>query len=208
MAKINISSTQLQRYELIKKTLNREITNGEAALLLHISKRNLIRLKNKVKQLGIKGLEHGNIGKPGHNRIKEEEKELIISLVKEKYLDFTPTLATEKLTENHNIKHDPKTIARVLLDAGVWQKNRILKSKKKEVHRTWRLRRFHYGELIQFDGSYEYWLENRNNTGRLCLLAGIDDATKEKIFPPYFPDRPTVKYKMILPSLLTINTIN
>ena len=44
-------------------------------------------------------------------------------------------------------------------------------------HRAWRLRRANYGELVQFDGSYEHWFENRNGTAEVCLLAAIDDAT-------------------------------
>jgi len=30
--------------------------------------------------------------------------------------------------------------------------------------------------MIQYDGSYEHWLEDRGGTGEICLLAGIDDA--------------------------------
>lgn len=52
---------------------------------------------------------------------------------------------------------------------------------KRKTHRrrsAWRERRSVYGEMIQFDGSYEYWLEDRGKTGEMCLLAGIDDATR------------------------------
>lgn len=173
---INTSAKNLYRYELIKRVIRGELTNGAAALLLHLSKRNFIRLKNRVKRLGIKGLEHGNKGKVGHNKVAKEEEVLITYLVQQNYLDFTPTFTAEKLFELHNIKHDPKTIARILIDAGIWQKKAV-KHKAKQTHRTWRQRRQHYGELIQFDGSYEYWLEDRNGSGRMCLLAGIDDAS-------------------------------
>jgi transposase-like protein len=51
------------------------------------------------------------------------------------------------------------------------------KSKKKETHREWRQRKSSKGEMIQYDGSYEHWFEDRG--GEVCLLAGIDDANSE-----------------------------
>jgi hypothetical protein len=54
--------------------------------------------------------------------------------------------------------------------------------KKVFVHRAWRERRSCYGEMIQFDGSYEHWFEDREKSGEVCLLAGIDDATGRLVF--------------------------
>lgn len=52
-------------------------------------------------------------------------------------------------------------------------------TRTKTIHRTWRERRAHRGELIQFDGSYHDWFEGRGETNEQCLLAAIDDATSE-----------------------------
>ncbi len=38
-----------------------------------------------------------------------------------------------------------------------------------------------FGELVQFDGSYEWWLEKRFPF-KLCLLAAIDDATGKILY--------------------------
>src|SRR3989338_9893915 len=71
------------------------------------------------------------------------------------------------------IFHDPKTIRQIMIGEGLWKP----KSKKKSSpHRAWRERRSSYGEMIQFDGSYEHWFEDREGSGEVCLLAGIDDA--------------------------------
>jgi len=125
-----------------------------------------------VKKSGAQGLIHGNRGKPSPNRLPDSERKRIVALVSEKYLDFTPTFAAEKLSEVHGITHDPKTIQSVLVEANIWIK-RV--KRKKEQHRAWRERRPAYGDLIQFDGSYEHWFEERG--GESCLLAAIDDAT-------------------------------
>jgi len=103
-----------------------------------------------------------------------KEQERIKMLLHERYADFKPTFASEKLRENHYLDHDPKTIRQIMINEGLWQPKR---KEKISVHRAWRERRSHYGEMIQFDGSYEHWLEDRAGTGELCLLAAIDDAT-------------------------------
>ncbi|MCH8285690.1 hypothetical protein IIB79_04090, partial [candidate division KSB1 bacterium] len=60
-----------------------------------------------------------------------------------------------------------------MIEQGLWKPKRT----KKDTHRRWRQRKASFGEMIQFDGSYEHWLEDRGNTGEICLLAAIDDAT-------------------------------
>ena len=135
-------------------------------------------MKFKVQQCGPNGLIHGNRGKESHNRIDGDKKKKIIRLLHKRYHDFKPTFANEKLSENHGLNHDPKTIRQIMIDEGLW-KPRI--RKKSYVHRAWRERKSCYGEMIQFDGSYEYWFEKRNGTAEVCLLASIDDATGKVI---------------------------
>ena len=53
-----------------------------------------------------------------------------------------------------------------MIGEGLWKP----KSKKKSSpHRAWRERRSSYGEMIQFDGSYERWFEDREGSGEVCL---------------------------------------
>src|SRR3989344_3308178 len=49
--------------------------------------------------------------------------------------------------------------------------------KKEEEHREWPQRKASYGEMIQYDGSYEHWFEDRG--GESCLLASIEDANSK-----------------------------
>ena len=57
-----------------------------------------------------------------------------------------------------------------MITEGLW----IPKKHKKPDYRRLRPRKEHYGEMEQFDGSYEYWFEDRGPY--CCLLAAIDDA--------------------------------
>ena len=174
MTLITMSAKELDRFQIIKKLIDKHLNGTEASHLLTLSVRQVKRLKAKVKQGGAKGLVHGNRGRTSNHRLPAKEQERIKMLLHERYADFKPTFASEKLRENHHLDHDPKTICQIMINEGLWQPKR---KEKISVHRAWRERRSHYGEMIQFDGSYEHWLEDRAGTGELCLLAAIDDAT-------------------------------
>lgn len=170
---IHMSKKELLSYEIIQQLVQRKINGTEAANLLGITTRHVRRLKQRVRVGGASALAHALRGKRGNRRLPQAQRERIQKLVSERYSDFSPTFAAEKLSEQHRIDHDPKTIQAIMAEAGLWK----LKKDKQNIHRAWRERRAHYGELIQFDGSYHHWLEDRGGTGELCLLAAIDDAT-------------------------------
>ena len=193
-----MSKKELNRYEIIKRLIRKEINCPKAASLLSLSVRQIKRLKLRVKQDGVKGLLHASRGKSSHNRLGEEERTKIVKLLHQHYHDFGPTFASEKLFEEHQLKHDPKTIRQIMIDEELW------KPKKKEnrsIHRQWRERKSAYGEMIQFDGSYEHWLEVRGSSGEICLLAAIDDATGRLVMAEF------ASHEGILPSLISGKSI-
>lgn len=170
---IIMSTKEVKKYDIIKKVISKELNGSEAAELLDLTVRHIRRLKNKVDKVGIKGLIHGNRGKPGNRRMPEEEKDKIADLIKQKYPDFGPTLATEKLFELDKIERSPSAVRVLMIKEEIWKP----KQKKKEERRQWRQRKAAKGEMTQYDGSYENWLEDR--APKCCLLAAIDDADSE-----------------------------
>lgn len=168
---ITMSQKEVKKYDIIQKVINKELKGSEAADLLNLTTRQIRRIKKKVIVDGIKGLAHGNRGKASNRKIPDKACQEIVALLRKNYADFGPTLATEKLEEVHGIEYDPKTIRSIMIAEELWTP----KSKKKEKHREWRQRKVHEGEMIQYDGSYEHWLEDRG--GEQCLLASIDDAS-------------------------------
>jgi len=187
---ITMSLKEVKRYDIIKKIINKELKGSEASRIIGLSTRQVRRLKAKVRVKGIKGLIHGNRGKPSNHRLPEKERQQIETLIREKYHDFGPLLASEKLNELHQINRDKGTIRSIMIKEGLWQPH----TKKKELHRSWRQRKASKGELIQYDGSYEYWFEQRGE--KCCLLASIDDATSEvtAIFDDHEGVKPTFNY--------------
>ncbi len=168
---ITMSQKEVKKYDIIKKLINKEINGTEAAKILNITGRHIRRLKKKVKENGAGGLTHGNRGEIGNRGMPKKEKYKIIELLHRHYYDFGPLLASEKLEKRHNIKRSKETVRAIMIAEELWKPKR----KKKEKHRSWRQRKASYGELLQYDGSYEYWFENRGE--KCCLLACIDDAT-------------------------------
>ena len=167
---IIMSQKEINRYDIIKKVINKELNGVDAVELLNLSARHVRRIKKRVKEKGMKGLIHGNRGRTSNRKMPDQERQNIISLIKEYYSDFGPLLASEKLEEQHKIKRDKRTVRAIMIKEGIWKP----KAKKKEKHREWRQRKASYGEMIQYDGSYEYLFEYRGD--KCCLLASIDDA--------------------------------
>lgn len=176
---ISMSAKELRTVQTIRDLIKKRITAPVAAEKLGMTERHIFRLKARMKKKGTKALAHQSRGKSGRHIVPKSEQNKIIKIIKADYSDFTPTLAAEKLDEDHNIKRDRKTIAKIMREAGLLalKKNRSVPV----THRAWRERKESFGMLIQFDGSYEAWLEDRftNPDGghELCLLAAIDDAT-------------------------------
>ena len=119
---------------------------------------------------GIKGLAHGNRGKIGNRRMDAKIAERAEKYIKEKYFNFGPTLAAEKLSECDNIKLSRETARKVMVKMGLWK---IKPRKIGKKHYRWRARKDNFGEMEQFDGSYHYWFGGFET----CLLLSVDDAT-------------------------------
>lgn len=170
---IIMSQKEASRYDIIQKAIKKEVKGTEAAQILNLTTRHIRRLKKKVEEKGLQGLIHAGRGKPSPRRIPGKEKGKITKLLRKHYPDFGPTFAAEKLEEIHKIKRDPKTIRAIMIAEQLWKP----KIKKKQEYHSWRQRRAAFGELEQYDGSYEYWFEDRGP--KCCLLAAIDDAKGE-----------------------------
>ena len=169
---IPMSKKEVNRYDIIKRLLRKEINGSEASQMLAVTARHIRRLKRRVKESGAKGLIHHARGAKGNRAMPESERSRIASLLHKRYADFKPTFASEKLDELHNIQRDPKTIRSIMTAEGLWKPKQ---RRAKDEHRQWRERKACFGEMEQFDGSYEHWFEDRGP--EFCLLASMDDAT-------------------------------
>ncbi|MCV9967695.1 ISNCY family transposase [Pararhizobium sp. BT-229] len=170
MGLIAMSERDLQRIEILSKVIAGRMTLVSAAHVLALSERQVRRLLERIRPTGAASIRHKAIGRPSNNRISDGVRDYAVTLVRERYADFGPTLATEKLTERDGLRVSRETVRGWMSEAGLW-----LSRKQRRTFHQPRLRREAYGELVQIDGSEHRWFEDR---GPPCsLLVFVDDAT-------------------------------
>lgn len=168
-----MSSKERERLKVLARVKRGELNLKEAAELIGVSYRQCRRLHKRHKQSGDRGLLHRSRGQPSNRGHQAQFKAAVLARYQERYPDFGPTLAAEKLaTDGYEMDHE--TLRRWLLQARLWHKRR-----KRAAHRSWRERRAHFGELVQLDGSHHEWFEKRGE--RCCLMKLIDDATSKRM---------------------------
>lgn len=123
-----------------------------------------------MSRSGDQGVIHKARGKESNRKIPQDVKNTILSLYTEKYHDFGPTFACEKLLELDGIRISYETLRKWLCEGKPTTKRR-----KRQSHRKWRERKACFGAMVQIDGSHHDWLEGRGP--ELVLMAYIDDAT-------------------------------
>ncbi len=173
-----MSQKEVDTYQVIKRSLEGELTVQDAANLTGFSERHVYRLRLSVQTKGVQTLVHGNRGRKSNNKILEEEKETITEIIREKYPDFWPIHAKEHL-EDHDIFYSSETIRQIMIEHNLWK----LKKRKAVDYRSKRPPKEHPGEMVILDGSYHNWFEGRDKTEeKCCLILFLDDATGILLF--------------------------
>ena len=172
-----MSSRELERVGVMGRVESGALKLKDAAAMLELSYRQAKRLWRRYRQVGSKGLQHGNAGRPSNQSKPLKLRRRVLSLIKKKYSGseeerFGPTLAAEHLAEEDGIAIDHETLRRWMLGEGLWSRQR-----RRKKHCQRRERKAHFGELVQLDGSFHDWLEQRGPRG--CLMDMVDDATSK-----------------------------
>lgn len=188
MVLVTMTKKEFGRLEIIIAVDEGQLTVNKAAELLALSRRQVFRLLDKFRSIGPHGLASQKRGRPSNNQIHPAMRQLAMMLVRQYYADFGPTLACEKLREQHDCRVSRETLRKWMIEDGLWiDRRRRLPS----VHQP-RNRRARTGELIQIDGSTHHWFEER---GPKCtLLAYIDDATSRLQHAAFVPSESAFDY--------------
>jgi hypothetical protein len=168
---LEMSSKERERAHVIRQVSERRLRQARGAELLGIGVRQVKRLVWTWRRRGDRGLVSGRRGKPSNNRLSSETTAAMERALRERYTDFGPTFAAEKLAEHEGIGVSAETVRQAQIRLGLWQPKQ---RRKKRVFQV-RARRSRFGELIQIDGSMHDWLEGRGP--RMTLIVFIDDAT-------------------------------
>ncbi len=168
---LRMSPTEIGRAQVLEQLQKKQIKQRQAAEMLGVSVRQVKRLLRTYRQEGPKGLVSAQRGRPSHHQLAAQIKAAAIALLHERYADFGPTLAYEKLTEVHHLVIGLETVRRLMIQERLWRPRRA----HTPVVHPLRERRARFGELVQIDGSPYAWFETR--APACTLLVFVDDAT-------------------------------
>jgi Helix-turn-helix domain len=146
---LKMSVKELSRLEVMQRVFRKEMSQGEAGAILHLSTRQIKRLLKGYRKLGPAGLVSKHRGRKSNNRLVDSVKKQALNLLKTKYRGFGPTLAHEKLVEKEKLQLSDESVRQLMIAEDLWKAR---KAKKVAVHQL-RERRVCFGELIQIDGS-------------------------------------------------------
>src|SRR6266478_406292 len=182
MEKLLMSQKERKRLVVLEQVKAEQLTLVGAAEVMEVSYRQAKRIWQRYRKVGDEGLVHRSRGRPSGRRKPEAERAKVLGRYAQRYGDFGPTLAAEKLQEE-GFKIDHETLRRWLLAAGKWKVGR-----PRQQHRQWRERKECFGQMVQLDGSHHNWFEGRAE--KAVLMVMIDDATS-RTYAQFFEEETT-----------------
>jgi transposase len=183
MERTTMSRKEFDRGAVFERVRGGALTLKDAAALLRVSYRQAKRLYGRFRTEGPAGLVHRSVGRLSNHACAEGKRERVLALIRAQYggtpgrgagQRFGPTLVAEHLASDHGIRVACSTLRGWMLEAGLWSRARRSRPTPKR-----RERRAHFGELVQFDGSFHDWFEGRGERAgrRSCVMNMVDDAT-------------------------------
>jgi hypothetical protein len=176
MDELRMSTDERDRLDVMGRVKRGELTVTAASGLLGLSLRQARRVWKRFKAAGARGLVHGLRGRASNRRFAEAFRARVIKRHQERYPDFGPTLACEKLSED-GLAVSPDTLVAILKERHLWVRRR-----RHGRHRRRRERRSCFGAMVQMDGSHHDWFEGRapkcgGQASPCVLMVVIDDAS-------------------------------
>ena len=115
-----MSDRELQRLEVLRDLDRRRLTTEAAVQLLGLERRQVFRLLKAYRIEGPSGLISKRRGRRSNRRKPEALRRAVLTIIRQWYWDFGPTLAAEKLREDHGIAVGRETLRQWMIEAGLW----------------------------------------------------------------------------------------
>lgn len=172
-----MSGRELSRVQVLGRVKAQSLRLVDAAVLMGVGYRQAKRLWRRFRRGGAAAVRHGHVGRGSNRERPAKLRARVLALIRKKYSGdvstrFGPTLVAEHLASEDGVTVDHETVRRWMLAAGLWSRQR-----KRSAYRQRRERKAHFGELVQFDGSFHKWYEDRGP--ERCLITMVDDATSQ-----------------------------
>jgi hypothetical protein len=188
LERITMTMRELDRFKVIQDVADgNKLKPWRAAERLRLTTRQICWLVARLREHGPTGLS-GHRSRPGNRRLDAGVADRALTIIRDRYADFGPTLACEKLYECHGIRLAKETVRKLMTDAGLWIPRR---QRPPKIYQP-RARRACLGELIQIDGSEHAWFEDR--APQCTLLVYVDDATSRLMHVLFTATESTFSY--------------
>src|SRR3974377_1423270 len=96
-----MSKQEFSRLEVLLRVQSGHLRVSDACGVSGRQRRRVFLLLRALKQDGATSLLSKHRGKPSNHRLPAEVRTLALSIVRDRYADFGPTLAAETLSDNH-----------------------------------------------------------------------------------------------------------
>lgn len=183
-----MSMLELDRLKTIQAVADGNLKPMLAAQRLELTTRQVQRLVSRYRIEGAAGLISRKRDRPGNRQLMPGVGALALGIIRDRYADFGPTLACEKLRECHDLVISKETVRKIMSDVGLWVPRR---QRPPKIYQP-RNRRSCLGELIQIDGSDHHWFEDR--APACTVLVYVDDATSRLLYLHFTFSESTFSY--------------
>src|SRR6201993_361075 len=150
-----MSKQEFSRLDVLLRVQSGRLRVTDAGVLIGLQRRQVFRLLRGLKQDGAASLRSKRRGQPSNHRLPAELRTLALSRVRERYADFGPTFAAEKLAALHGCPVSRETLRGWMIADGVWIDRRHRLPPPPPPRR----RQDCLGELVLIDGSEHAWFE-------------------------------------------------
>ena len=119
-ATVTMSMRELDRLKVLQAVVDGELPAIRAAERLSMSPRQIRRLAQRYRLEGPVGLISRARHRPGNRRLDADVETEVTRILRQRYADFGPTLAAEKLCDRHNIVLAKETVRQLQIASGLW----------------------------------------------------------------------------------------
>src|SRR5438045_2745535 len=120
MTVITMSRNELTRLRVLIDVADGRLSVADATGLIGVGRRQVYRLLDAFRAGGPDGLISRKRGRSSNRALGAVFRETVLAIVRERYTDFGPTLAAEKLSELHGLRLWVGTLLEWSLGARIW----------------------------------------------------------------------------------------
>jgi Helix-turn-helix domain len=117
---ITMSMREVDRLRAIQSVVDGRLMPWRAAERLGLSRRPIERLASRYRAEGARGLVSRRREHASNHQLPAGMADRALAIIRERYADFGPTLACEKLWECHGIRMAKETVRHLMTDVGPW----------------------------------------------------------------------------------------